>query len=143
MANQLHTVESVVVLMLENRSFDNLLGFLYTGNNNTSPNGDPYNGLTGNETNPSNANGTGPVQVQPNTTSPTVPAPDPHEEFDFVTEQLFTPAGTKNQGFVIDYETVRGAAGPDIMRCYDPSMIPCMKYIAENYAVCDAWFASV
>ena len=143
MANQLHTVESVVVLMLENRSFDNLIGFLYTSNGNKSPSGDSYDGLTGNETNPSHPNGTDPVRVSRNTTSPTVPTPDPHEEFEFITEQLFTPPGTRNQGFVIDYATVRGATGADIMRCYDPSMIPCLKSIAENYAVCDAWFASV
>ena len=33
--------------MLENRSFDHMLGFLYTGNGNVSPSGQPYEGLNG------------------------------------------------------------------------------------------------
>ena len=44
--------EHVVVLMLENRSFDHMLGFLYTGTGNVSPTGQPFEGLTGSESNP-------------------------------------------------------------------------------------------
>jgi phospholipase C len=43
----LASVQSVVVLMLENRSFDHMLGFLYPGN--VSPSGQPFDGLTGTE----------------------------------------------------------------------------------------------
>jgi len=38
--------------MLENRSFDHMLGFLYTDTGNVSPAGHPYEGLTGSESNP-------------------------------------------------------------------------------------------
>ena len=44
---QLAAIEHIVVLMLENRSFDHMLGFLYTGENNVSPAGDPFEGLFG------------------------------------------------------------------------------------------------
>ena len=53
--NALSSVEHVVVLMLENRSFDHMLGFLYTDAGNVSPSGQPYEGLTGTESNPSQA----------------------------------------------------------------------------------------
>jgi len=43
--NGLASVDHVVVLMLENRSFDHMLGFLYPGN--VSPSGQPFDGLTG------------------------------------------------------------------------------------------------
>ncbi len=46
--NGLASVDHVVVLMLENRSFDHMLGFLYPGN--VSPSGQPFDGLTGTET---------------------------------------------------------------------------------------------
>jgi phospholipase C len=50
--NSLSSVEHVVVLMLENRSFDHMLGFLYSDSGNVSPAGQPYEGLTGSESNP-------------------------------------------------------------------------------------------
>lgn len=37
MANQLKKIDHIVYLMLENRSFDHILGFLYTDRGNQSP----------------------------------------------------------------------------------------------------------
>ena len=45
--NQLSSVQHVVQLMLENRSFDHMLGFLYADRQNISPTGQPFEGLTG------------------------------------------------------------------------------------------------
>jgi phospholipase C len=53
--NGLPSIEHIVVLMLENRSFDHMLGFLYTDNGNLSPLGQPYEGLNGTESNPASA----------------------------------------------------------------------------------------
>jgi phospholipase C len=50
MGNQLGTIKHIVQLMLENQSFDQMLGFLYDGNR--SPSGQPFEGPTGNESNP-------------------------------------------------------------------------------------------
>jgi phospholipase C len=50
--NGLPSIEHIVVLMLENRSFDHMLGFLYTDNGNVSPLGQPYEGLNGTESKP-------------------------------------------------------------------------------------------
>ena len=52
MANQLGKIEHVVQLMLENRSFDHMLGFLYAESGNVSSAGHPFDGLTGQESNP-------------------------------------------------------------------------------------------
>jgi hypothetical protein len=51
-SSQLGQIEHVVLLMLENRSFDHMLGFLYADQGNVSPLGQPFAGLTGNESNP-------------------------------------------------------------------------------------------
>jgi len=153
MANQLATVESIVVLMLENRSFDNLIGYLYYPGN-TSPNGDAYDGLTGNESNPdSNGN---PVPVAMIAGSTITPDPDPGEEYQHINMQLFsqnpppspTPPAT-NKGFVLDYEHVVAASDnpsastTQIMGCYPPDVVPCLAEIIRRYAVCDRWFAAV
>jgi phospholipase C len=50
-ANQLGAIQHIVHLMLENRSFDHMLGFLYADSGNVSPSGQPFEGLTGTETN--------------------------------------------------------------------------------------------
>ena len=52
MANQLSAINHIVVLMLENRSFDHMLGLLYSASGNVSPAGQPFDGLTGKESNP-------------------------------------------------------------------------------------------
>jgi phospholipase C len=57
-ANQLGSIEHIVVLVLENRSFDHMLGFLYADSGNVSPvTKQPFEGLTGKEAN-SDATGT-------------------------------------------------------------------------------------
>ena len=49
----LEKIQHIVVLMLENRSFDHMLGLLYAETKNTSPStGQPFEGLAGHETNP-------------------------------------------------------------------------------------------
>ena len=52
MPNRLSTINHIVVLMLENRSFDHMLGLLYSASGNVSPAGQPFEGLTGRESNP-------------------------------------------------------------------------------------------
>jgi phospholipase C len=42
MANQLPAIKHIVQLMLENRSFDQMLGFLYAANGNKSPTNQPF-----------------------------------------------------------------------------------------------------
>jgi len=51
-ADALKNIQHIVVLMLENRSFDNLLGWLYA--HDEPPDGQQYEGLTWNLWNPLN-----------------------------------------------------------------------------------------
>ena len=47
MDGQLSAISNIVVLMLENRSFDHMLGFLYADSGNVSPAGQAFDGLSG------------------------------------------------------------------------------------------------
>lgn len=79
--NQLSSIDHIVVLMLENRSFNHMLGLLYSASGNLSPSGQPVEGLTGKESNPG-TNGT-PVNVfsiaPPDSDAYFMPGADPGE----------------------------------------------------------------
>jgi phospholipase C len=67
----LAAISNVVVLMLENRSFDHMRGYLYADAGNVSPTGQPFEGLTGNESCPDGSGNQVPVfKVTPSTTRP-------------------------------------------------------------------------
>ena len=100
-------IDHVVVVALENRSFDNMLGRLY-------PKGERFDGLDGTESNPwHKADGsveTIRVWNSPKLTphAASIPADDPGELFSDITEQIFgrsavpgAPAGLT--GFVDNY----------------------------------------
>ena len=133
-------IEHLVVLMMENRSFDHMFGFL------RSPDW-PIDGLTGAETNP-DTNGA-PVGVTPNAQYMGDLSPDPGHDFVSVNEQIFgnsmaTGAPTM-QGFVKAYnsKTRDVAKSRRIMKCFGPGRLPALSTLAREYAVCDRWFASV
>jgi phospholipase C len=161
MANQLSAVQHIVQLMLENRSFDQMLGFLYA--DNKSPTGAPYEGLTGNESNPDDA-GRIVTVYKIDKTSPhpyLMPGADPGEGFQNTNLQLFSTdeplegAIPTNQGFVINFkaaiasdqskhfrDSLPGTEPAEIMAMYAPEMLPIMSGLAKGFAVCDHWFAS-
>lgn len=156
----LSSIDHFVVMMLENRSFDHMLGFLYPGGKSHA--GDPFDGLTGNESNPDSSGK--PVQVFKLTSdSPnlyTAPGTDPGEGFYNTNQQLFgttePAAGAKatNSGFVVNFaETIPwnqnndrpvlpGTTANDIMGCYTPELLPVLSGLAMGFAVSDRWFAS-
>jgi phospholipase C len=153
-------IEHVVVVMLENRSFDNMLGGLYPKKTMAGL----YRGLKGNETNPLDPNnpGKGSVQVfqgEIDQATWIMPYPDPGELFTDMNEQIF---GTANPGksatsmmtgFAWNYGKQPGApltkGGPDvmpdpknIMQYYHQDAVPMTTFLAKQFAVCDWWFAS-
>ena len=159
----LAAVNHVVVLMLENRSFDHMLGYLYAGSGNVSPSGQPFEGLTGNESCPdSTGKQVGVYQITPSTPNAYfMPGADPGEGYKATNDQLWgsdnppapgTPATM--QGFVKDFaytitwETndkwtiVPGTMADMIMGCFTPEALPVMSALARGYAVCDHWYAS-
>ncbi len=145
-------ISHVVVLMLENRSFDNLLGKLY-------PSGPGFNGLAGSETNPRHDPASGaplpPVPVWNDASlvpgTRTIPAPDPGELFTDITTQLYglgaPPADIPPpmNGFVDNYLRQQKAPpyAPDAtMHFYTPDQAPVLSALARQFAVCDQWHAS-
>src|ERR1700679_4001887 len=108
MPNQLSAINHIVVLMLENRSFDHMLGLLYAASGNVSPAGQPFEGLTGKESNPD----TDGSAVSGFTIAPTdpsayfMPGADPGEGYTATNSQLFgsttppAPPVATNSGFV-------------------------------------------
>jgi phospholipase C len=158
----LAAVNHVVVLMLENRSFDHMLGYLYAGSGNVSPSGQPFEGLTGKESCPdSTGKQVGVYQITPSTPNAYfMPGADPGEGYKATNDQLWggdnppapgTPATM--QGFVKDFaytitwETndkwtiVPGTTADMIMGCFTPEALPVMSALARGYAVCDHWYA--
>jgi phospholipase C len=161
--NGLASVNSVVVLMLENRSFDHMLGYLYPGN--VSPSGQPFDGLAGTESNPgSNGQPVTVFGIEPTTPNAYfMPGADPGEGYMATNSQLYgstaNPASglaAPGQGFVKDYAytlswqskesgwpIVSGTVEGDIMGCFTPAALPVLSALATGYAVCDQWYASV
>src|SRR5579872_1267457 len=140
-------VKNVFVLMLENHSFDHLLGFSgITGTDAETGQPTAINGLTGNESN--SFNGTAcKVQAGADFSMPL----DPGHEFPDVLMQLtglssYNPANgypqINNSGFVKDYAST-GGQSQDIMNCFTPQQLPVLNALAREFAVCDNWFSSL
>lgn len=161
--NGLGAINHIVVLMLENRSFDHMLGFLYADANNVSAAGQPFEGLTGKESNPDSAHGTSVAvsrvqPAQPNTYFQ--PGADPGEGYAATNAQLFgnstapVPPAATNAGFVDNYAATLvweakkkwsiypGTIANDIMAMHTPASLPVLSALARGFAVCDHWFAS-
>ena len=161
--NQLSAIQHVVHLMLENRSFDHMLGFLYADSGNVSPAGAAFEGLTGTESNPDTSGN--PVTVYKiNPTDPGayfMPGADPGEGYANTNSQLFgsgtapVPPVATNQGFVTNFDAtiawdqragrsvLPGTTASDIMGIFTPQALPVMSGLARGFAVCDHWFSSV
>ncbi|MGO9033361.1 alkaline phosphatase family protein [Mycobacterium sp.] len=142
-ANQLGSVEHIVVLVLENRSFDHMLGFLYADSANVSPlTKQPFEGLTGNEVNSDASGASIPVSaLTPGTANVYfTPGADPGEGFVATNMQLFgetsPPAGipATNHGFVTDFAAtlkgidahrpvISGTTASDIMGIFTPAVL--------------------
>ncbi|HET9897583.1 MAG TPA: alkaline phosphatase family protein [Streptosporangiaceae bacterium] len=161
----LSAIDHVVVLMLENRSFDHMLGFLYADAGNVTPSGQPYEGLSGSESN-QDASGQSVMvfKIEPGTPNGYyMPGADPGEGYMATNSQLFgttaapaDPGAPSMQGFVKDFAytlgwqsrergwtIVPGTTASDIMGCFTPEALPVLSALARGYAVCDHWFSSV
>jgi phospholipase C len=135
--------KNLVVLMMENRSFDHMLGYLKTAQYQ-------IDGLDGDETNLAADHET-PIRVSPNARNTNDLTPDPSHEFQDITWQIYRnttgedTGQAKMQGFVEDYaadskDAIHGAA---VMRCFHEGSLPILSFLAKNFAVSDKWFSSL
>ena len=137
----LDTLKHIVVLMMENRSFDHMLGGLKAD--------DPrIDGLTGAEWNPDT---TGvPAKVQPRAEYQGQLDPDPDHHFPGVDVQIFngdmTPTRVPTMmGFVRSYFEERHDVqhSRKIMYYFKPSKLPVLTALAKEFAVFNRWFSSI
>ncbi|MEZ4910236.1 MAG: alkaline phosphatase family protein [Saprospiraceae bacterium] len=135
-------IEHIIVLMLENRSFDHLFGFLKHPKK--------INGLTGNEFNPVSATDATPKTVYK--TSKTSISPDPPHSHEEVMLQMDLGIGGQNDGFVKAFSDKknlkRGTSDiGEIMGAIDTeSDKKCgfiMAELARRFVLCDNWHSSV
>jgi phospholipase C len=144
-------IQHLVVLMMENRSFDCMLGLLYP----TSP---QFDGLTGTETNvwhkPDGSTQT--IQVWNDPTidarSVCIPNPDPGELFTDIHMQIHGvsnipgPNGPTMSGFVDNYmRQPASTPTPDpfaVMHYFTPRQVPVISQLARAFGVSDRWHAS-
>ncbi|MGP8245109.1 MAG: alkaline phosphatase family protein [Bryobacteraceae bacterium] len=149
MSSQALGIEHVFVLMMENRSFDHMLGFSGIGGADAvSGQGTQIDGLSGTESNQFD----GTTYTVSQGADWVMPA-DPGHEFPNVLEQL---CGTGAQypkggayppidgsGFVASYMASGGKAPGEIMKCYAPAQLPVLNALAAEFTVCDNWHASM
>ena len=148
MSKGLDSLKHIVVLMMENRSFDHMLGGLSLVSENGKKKYPHINGLTGNESNPDSKGAL--VKVQPNAQFQSQLDPDPDHHFPGVDLQIF--GGQQGdgrvanmQGFVKDYFTQTNdvARSHNIMSYFTPDKLPVLTTLATEFAVFNGWFSSI
>ena len=137
----LDKLKRIVVLMMENRSFDHMLGALKARDAR-------IDGLTGGESNP-DTTGT-PAPVKPLAEYQGQLDPDPDHHFAGVDLQIFngdmTPARVPTmQGFVKSYFAERRDVkhSRKIMYYFKPEKLPVITTLATEFALFNRWFSSI
>lgn len=133
--------------MLENRSLDNVLGWLYENDNpkNIIPANSSieFNGLQterySNPTNPQDPNSQRIPVGKVITGNQKVPSVDPHEDFLNVQKQI----SNNMQGFFSNFKDCGSSNSAEIMDCYTPESLPVLNGLAKEFAVSDAYFSSI
>jgi phospholipase C len=146
----LNLIKTIVVVMMENRSFDNLLGYLCLAPNNWK-----------------NVEGLGSTaawhdkvaSVYDGTKYPpflltdpydVIDADPPHERDPIATQMGTAVNGTfPMNGFVTNYASAKGAnpptvgSQPPVMGYFTAEQAPVTDFFAQNFAICDHWFSAL
>lgn len=130
-------IKHIIVLMLENRSFDHLLGYA------------DINGIDGVQHKNLSNKYNGQEYFVRDDAKTVLDLKDPGHDFADVQQQVYWSDGTKAngpdpamQGFVASY--ARYSDEPwNILKCYRPKDLPVITKLAERYAVCNRWFSSI
>jgi phospholipase C len=137
-------IEHVIVLMLENRSLDHMLGFLKQQN-------PEINGCLPNDKGCSNpVDPLDPASPQFTVDDTAVYAQvSPSHSISGTTKQIYGSAdstGAPNMnGFIKSYTSSTGSVegGEGIMKCFSPSHVPVIANLSMEYGFFDGWYASV
>jgi phospholipase C len=145
-------IKHVFVLMLENRSYDHMLGFANI-NGTDAASGQPTaaDGLKGTEFNCYNGERHTVKSGAPDITVA------PGHDFSPVLQQLCGPSASfergnpypeiNTTGYISSLAKVQDGfyrdRGPEIMQCFRPEDLPILTKLAREFAVCDRWFSSM
>lgn len=132
---QLMEIDHIVVLMLENRSFDHMLGYLSLPPAQGGKGRTDIDGLKGTETNDDENGTTFPVQRM----AAPIMNGDPCHEWECVEEQL----SGGNGGFLRNYEKVVASNAESILHYFVGADVPVFDHLAREFCVCDRWFCSL
>ncbi|KAK9749073.1 hypothetical protein RND81_02G100500 [Saponaria officinalis] len=139
-------IKTVVVLVMENRSFDHILGWMkqlhpeldgVSGSNEFS---NPFN--TSDPDSTRMHFGDGSVYVDPN----------PGHEFQDIYEQIYGEPWSEDskqkkshptmQGFAQNANRIQPRMAETVMNGFKPELVPVYKELVTEFGVCDRWFAS-
>lgn len=130
-------IRHVIVLALENRSFDHMLGTCQAQRpdlDGIPPDAPPRTNSFGGQNYPQEPG------------AARVVAEDPRHETPHVLAQLGA-GGTANGGFVEDYARAYPMLTPgkrgEVMRYHALGTLPALHALASSFTVCDRWFSSV
>lgn len=124
-------IDHIVVLMMENRSFDHMLGYL-----SLDAERDDVDGLRKDHKNTFRG-----IDIKPFPLTDTVFEKGPCHEHECVVNQVAGGMG----GFVADYAHHRedeGGKPRDVMGHYTAQQVPVYDELAKDFLICQRWFAS-
>lgn len=133
-------IKTVVVLVMENRSFDHMLGWLKRLN-------PEIDGVTGREWNPLNASDPNSERVYFRDDAEFID-PDPGHSFQAIREQIFggndsSADPAPMNGFAQQAERMEGGFSKTVMSGFRPEIVSSFTSLAMEYGICDRWFAAV
>ncbi|KAL1089980.1 hypothetical protein V6Z11_D07G057600 [Gossypium hirsutum] len=132
-------IKTIVVLVMENRSFDHMVGWMKQGINPT------INGVTGNECNPISTKTPNPKSICFTNDAQFVD-PDPGHSFEAVEQQVFgsTPSSFPSMsGFVEQAFSISPNMSETVMKGFRPEAVPIYASLVKEFAVFDRWFSSI
>ncbi|XP_010249047.1 PREDICTED: non-specific phospholipase C6-like [Nelumbo nucifera] len=130
-------IKTIVVLVLENRSFDHMLGWMKKYVNPS------INGVTGNECNPVSTKSPQSHSICFTDDAQFVD-PDPGHSFQDVQEQVFGSSLIPSMsGFVQQAMAMLSNLSGTVMKGFKPESVPVYASLVREFAVFDRWFSSI
>ncbi|MBV9214756.1 MAG: phospholipase, partial [Acidobacteria bacterium] len=147
MPSDLSLIKTIVVVMMENRSFDHMLGYLRLT-------GGAWSKVDGIRNDPDWIKQAS--SVYDNSLFPPFHLTDPYDlmradpphEREQIALQMGTPKNGvySMNGFVSNYATVdsvKPGDSPPVMGYFGSDEVPVTDFLAQNFAICDHWFSSL
>ncbi|KAM0935932.1 putative phosphoesterase, alkaline-phosphatase-like, core domain superfamily [Dioscorea sansibarensis] len=133
-------INTIVVLVLENRSFDHMLGWMKESLNPS------IDGLTGGESNPRSTKDPNSPVIFVSDDARYVD-PDPGHSFQAVQQQMFGAGGGDTiptmLGFVEQALSMSSEMSEAVMKGFRPSNVPVYATLVKEFAVFDKWHSSL